>query len=411
MTGSNLNILRFKKWLVTGVAVLAAAGLSGCKAAAPKVAGKPPVAPVVVGKASTVSIPIEIAVVGTTEASETVQVKPQVAGQIVRVAFTEGQVVEKGALLFQIDDRPYQQSLAQAEAQVARDRAALQQNEANIVRDAAQAKYSEAEAKRYQELAASGVVSRTQLDQMRTTADKDQSTVLAARAGLESAKANLASDLAQVEKAKLDIAYCAVRSPIAGRTGTLLVNAGNVVKANETNLVVVNRTSPVFATFSVPEAHLGTIRRLQTAGKLPVRASLKDSPNAVAMGTLAVIENAVDSATGSIKLKATFANQDGKFWPGQFVDVVLGLGTVENATVVPSEAVQPGQKGPYVYRVKSDQTVEVKLVTVGEIYKGSTVVTGIDPGDVIVLDGQLRLAPGMKVRKTAAVRAGEDAAE
>ena len=360
----------------------------------------------VVGKATTVSIPIEVAVVGTTEASETVQVKPQVAGQILQVAFSEGQLVEKGALLFQIDDRPYQQSLAQAEANVARDRATLQQNEANVVRDAAQAKYSEAEAKRYAELASSGIVSRTQLDQFRTTAEKEQSAVLATRAGLESAKANLAADLAQVEKAKLDVAYCKVRSPIAGRTGTLLVNAGNVVKANETNLVVVNRTSPIFAIFNVPEAHLGTIRRLQSAGRLPVRASLKDMPTAVSMGSLAVIDNSVDAATGSIRLKATFANQDRMFWPGQFVDVVLGLGTVTDATVVPTEAVQPGQKGPYVYRVKADQTVEVRLVAVGETYKNQTVVTGLSPGDVVVLDGQLRLAPGMKVRKTTAVQAG-----
>ena len=229
---------------------------------------------------------------------------------------------------------------------------------------------------------------------------------MATRAGLESAKANLAADLAQVEKAKLDVAYCKVRSPIAGRTGTLLVNSGNVVKANETNLVVVNRTSPIFAIFNVPEAHLGTIRRLQSAGRLPVRASLKDTPTAVAMGSLAVIDNAVDAATGSIRLKATFANQDRMFWPGQFVDVVLGLGMVMNATVVPSEAVQPGQKGPYVYRVRADQSVEVQLVTVGETYKNQTVVTGLEPGDVVVLDGQLRLAPGMKVRKTAAAQAG-----
>lgn len=379
--------------------------LAGCKKNATEAKGPPraPVAPVVVGKASTASIPIEVAVVGTTEASETVQVKAQVAGQIVRVGFTEGQVVEKGALLFQIDDRPYQQSLTQAEAAVARDRAALQQAEANIVRDSAQAKYSEAEAKRYVELSAAGVVSKTQLDQMRTTADKDTSSLLATRAGLESLKANLASDLSAVEKAKLDIAYCAVRSPIAGRTGTILVHAGNVIKANETNLVVVNRTTPLFATFSVPELHLGTIRKLQAAARLPVRASLKDSPKAVATGTLAVIDNAVDPATGSIRLKATFPNTDGMFWPGQFVDVVLGLGQVTNATVVPSEAVQPGQKGPFVYRVKPDQTVEVVQVTVGETYRSQTVVSGLNPGDEVVTDGQLRLAPKMKVRKTKSV--------
>ena len=390
------------------IAGIASFALVGCQPAisTAKGPGKPPAAPVVVGKATTLSIPIELAVVGTTEASETVQVKPQVAGQIVQVAFSEGQLVDKGALLFQIDDRPYQQSLAQAEANVARDRAALQQNEANVVRDAAQAKYSAAESKRYAELASSGIVSRTQLDQFRTTAEKEQSAVLATRAGVESAKANLAADLAQVEKAKLDVAYCKVRSPIAGRTGNLLVNAGNVVKANETNLVVVNRTSPIFAIFNVPEGHLGTIRKLQAARQLPVRASLKDTPTAVAMGSLAVIDNAVDATTGSIRLKATFANQDRLFWPGQFVDIVLGLGTIVNATVVPSEALQPGQKGPFVYRLKPDSTVEVRLVTVGETYQDKTVVNGLEPGDVVVTDGQLRLAPGMKVRRTTAAQAG-----
>jgi len=394
----------FHKVLWPAIGLLA---FTSCKTAgttAQKGPPRAPIAPVVVGEATVASIPIEVSVVGTTEASETVQVKPQVAGQIVRVAFSEGQVVDKGALLFQIDDRPYQQSLAQAEANVARDRAAIQQAEANLVRDSAQAKYSDAEAKRYAELAASGVVSRTQLDQMRTTAEKEESGVLATRAALDSARANLASNLTQVERAKLDIAYCQVRSPIAGRTGTLLVNAGNVVKANETNLVVVNRTSPLFAIFTVPEMHLGTIRKLQSAGRLPVRAALKDKPESAATGALAVIDNTVDPATGSIRLKATFDNRNGAFWPGQFVDVTLGLGAISNATVVPSEAVQPGQKGPYVYRVKSDSTVEVQLVTVGETYRDKTVVSGLSPGDQVVLDGQLRLAPGMKVRKTKAVK-------
>lgn len=395
-------------WPLIGLLALAACKSGG--AGSPKGPARPPVAPVVVGQVATASIPVEVTVVGTTEASETVQVKPQVAGQIVRVAFSEGQTVAQGALLFQIDDRSYQQSLAQAEANVARDRAALQQGEANLARDAAQAKYSEAEAKRYTELLSSGIVSRTQLDQIRTTAEKEQAAVLATRAGLESARANLAADLALVEKAKLDIAYCAVRSPIAGRTGTLMVNAGNVVKANETTLVVVNRTSPIFATFSVPEAHLGAIRSLQKSG-LPVRASLKEAPGKAALGRLTLIENAVDAATGSIRLKASFANTDGMFWPGQFVDVVLGLGTIANATVVAAEAVQPGQKGPYVYRVKPDSTVEVRLVQVGETYRNQTVVTGLDPGDSVVLDGQLRLAPGMKVRKTSAVKSGEAGAQ
>lgn len=392
-------IRRSEKLCILSFALLVGVGCK--KETATQAAPQRPSVPVVVATAGTATIPVEVSVVGTVEASETVQVKPQVTGQILKIHFTEGQNVANDALLFQIDDRPFQQTLSQAQANVARDRAAIQQAEAQLARDTAQAAFSNAETKRYEELAREGIISKTQYDQVRTSSEIGAATLRATRASVESAKANLASDLALVEKAKLDIAYCQVRSPIAGRTGTLALTSGNVVKANETNLVVVNRTTPVFVTFSVPETHLAAIRRVQAQGRLPVRATVKDDPTAAATGLLAVVDNAVDPGTGAIRLKATFENRDAMLWPGQFVDVVLGLGSVANATVIPAVAVQQGQRGPFVYRVKPDETVEAQQISVGETYKDKVVVaSGLSSGDVVVTDGQLRLAPGMKIRKT-----------
>lgn len=351
-------------------------------------------------KAATQTIPVEILLVGSVEASETVEIKPQVSGQIAEIHFAEGAMVRKNDLLFSIEDRTFRQALLQAESLVARDKAALRQAQATVSRDSAQSKYAEVEAERYLELAKGGIISKTQFDQLRTTSDVAKATLLASQAAIESAQANLASDLAAVEKAKIDIAYCSIRSPIAGRAGTLMLHVGNVVRANETPLVVVNRITPVFVTFNAPERYLPSIRKLSASGKLPVRASLKDNPSAAATGSVSVIDNAVDPGTGSIRLKASFENRDGLLWPGQFADVVLRLGGVQNATLVPSEAVQPGQKGPFVFRVKPDQTVELVQVTTGETFEGKTAIEGgLRPGDVVVTDGHLRLSPGSRIKK------------
>lgn len=385
---------------VTGTAIL----LTGCKSSttAPATAAAATAIPVVTAVAATATIPVEIAVVGTVEASETVQIKSQVAGQILKVHFTEGQTVRKDDLLFTIDDQPFRQALAQFEAAVARDKGALRQAEATLVRDTAQAKNTAAEVARYAELHAGGIISATQYDQMRTSGEVAQATVQASKAAIESAQASLVSDLAGVEKAKIDIAYCSIRSPISGRTGMLQLHAGNLVKVNDVTLVVVNKISPVYVTFSVPERHLVAIRKLNASGKLPVRASLRDNPGVAATGYVSVIDNAVDPATGTIRLRATFENTNGVLWAGQFADVQLGLGAVSNATLVPTEAVQPGQNGSFVYRVKADSTVEMIPVTTGESHSNKTaIVSGLKPGDIVVTDGHLRLAPGARVRKGA----------
>jgi multidrug efflux system membrane fusion protein len=373
---------------------------SGCKKQEAKGETKagPPAVPVSVAKAEQESVPTELHVVGTAEASAVVQVKSQVAGQLLRVGFTEGKDVSKGDLLFQIDPRPYQDALRQAEAAVGRDRAIIAQSEAALARDAAQAKFAESDAGRFAELQKAGVVSRSQYDQSRTGADVARESVNASQAAIESAKAALESDQAAVAAAKLNLSYCEIAAPISGRTGNLLVQAGNLVKANDVPLVVIHQVSPIFVNFSVPEQHLAAVRRLASSRRLTVTAAPSDSDR-TASGYLSVIDNAVDSATGTIRLKGVFPNDDHLLWPGQFVNVTLRLDTLQNATVVPAEAVQPGQQGPFVYVVKSDQTVENRPVTPGRAFDRKMVIDkGVNPGDTVVTDGQLRLFPGAPVR-------------
>jgi multidrug efflux system membrane fusion protein len=392
--------------------VLAIAGmlaLSGCQQQQAKSMAGPPVVPVSVSKATGESVPTELRVVGSVEASSIVQVKSEVAGQLFKVAFTEGQNVSKGDLLFQIDPRPYEDALRQAEAAITRDRAQIAQSEAALSRDAAQARFNESDAARYGELQKEGLASKSQFDQSKTGAEVAREAARVSQANIDSARAALESDVAAVAAAKLNLDYCAIHAPISGRTGNLLVQAGNLIKVNDVPLVIIHQVTPIFVNFSVPEEHLAAIRRLSSNRKLAVNVFARDNPDHAATGYLSVIDNTVDGATGTIHLKATFDNPDRALWPGQFVTVVLTLDTIRNATVIPAEAVQAGQQGPFVYVVKPDNTVENRPVIVGRTFGKKTLVEkGVEPGDTVVIDGQLRLFPGAQIR---AVEGPKDAGQ
>jgi multidrug efflux system membrane fusion protein len=397
MFGNSISAHRFAAVCAFCLMVFA---LTGCKEKKALTApGGPPVVPVSVAKATRESVPFELRVVGTAEASAEVQVKSQVAGQLMAVHFTEGQNVAKDALLFEVDSRPYREALRQAEAAAVRDRAQIQQAEASLARDLAQVKFADADVARNNELAAAGVVSKVQSEQVRTSADVYRESARASRAAIESARAAVQSDLAAIDKAKLDISYCQIQAQIAGRTGNLLVHAGNLVKANDVPLVVIHRVAPIFVYFSVPEQHLDAIRRLAARQALAVRAAIPDAPERNATGRLTVIDNSVDAATGTIRLKGVFENKDGLLWPGQFVNVTLTLDTIHNAIVVPAAAVQAGQQGQFVFVVKPDQTVEPRIVTTGRTVDRKMIIEkGVGADETVVTDGHLRLFPGAKVK-------------
>ncbi|HUA19910.1 MAG TPA: efflux RND transporter periplasmic adaptor subunit [Bryobacteraceae bacterium] len=369
--------------------------------------------PVLVATVSQKDVPINIDVIGNVEAYSTITVKAQVGGELTKVSFQEGDYVKKGDLLFSIDPRSYQAQVTQAQAQysqaqanLARDTAALGQAEANLARDNANEKYSRNEATRYEKLLEQGVVSREQADQMRSNADALAQTMVADKAAIESAKAQIMASKAAVENAaaaienaKLLLEYTAIRSPIDGRTGNIAVKQGNVISANTTDLMTITEVRPIYVTFSVPEAQLSDIKKYMAQGQLHVNATPQEDGASQESGVLTFVDNTVDATTGTIKLKGTFENDDNKLWPGQFVRVSLRLTTRPNAVVVPNQAVQTGQDGQFVYVVKQDQTVEMRpVVTSTRVDQELVIDRGLEPGETVVTEGQLRLTPNSRVQ-------------
>jgi membrane fusion protein, multidrug efflux system len=355
--------------------------------------------PVTVAKAFSRDVPVEIQVIGNVEAYSAITVKAQVGGQLLGVFFKEGDFVKKGEKLFEIDQRPLEAAYNQATANIQRDKAVLLQAQANKARDEANAKYQDAQAKRYAELFQSGVISKDQAEQLRAAADASAQAVNADNAAIASAQAAIGASTATAENAKVQLGFTTIYSPINGRTGNLTVKQGNVVTANNMDMMVINQVEPIYVTFSVPENQLTAIKKYMAMGTLSVRTRPQDAETGEEeTGKLTFVDNAVDTTTGTIKLKGTFPNTDHKLWPGQFVRVILRLTTDRNAVVVPNEAVQTGQTGPFVYVVKEDKTVESRPVVTGARVEQDMVVNqGLELGEVVVTEGQLRLAPGSKV--------------
>jgi multidrug efflux system membrane fusion protein len=417
-----------KRRLATGALAVTLLGLAGCSESpggAQARPAPPPAVPVGAATAEERSVPVQVTAVGTVQAYTTVGVKSQVAGQIHQVHFKEGQEVKRGDLLFTIDPRPVEAAVRQAEANVAKDRAQLRQAEAafaqrqaevtqslaNLERDVAQLDNARMQEQRYAALLRKELIAREQYDQVRTALAALQATVNADRAAVENARASaraaeamvdnagaaIQANEAMVDTVRLQLGYTTIRAPMEGRTGNLLVQAGNVLKSNEDSpLVVIAQIRPVYVSFAVPEQHLTAIKKYRGEGTLQLEAMLDGGRRSV-VGAVTFMNNTVDPSTGTIQLKATFANADSALWPGQFVDVALTL-TSERAVLVPTQAVQSGQKGAYVFVVKPDSTVEARPVKIGRRLASELVIEdGVKAGERVVTDGQLRLVPGARV--------------
>ena len=340
-----------------------------CTAKKEKPRPKPSV-PVQTAQAVQKDVPVQVKAIGNVEAFTSVAIKSQVGGQIARIHFSEGSDVAQGALLVSIDPEPFQASLSQFEAALARDQAL--------------ARFSREQAVRYEGLLKEGIVTRDQYESLQSSADSLAAAVVA--------------DRAAIRNAKIQLSYCSIRSPIAGRTGTVALQPGNLVKANDLAIVTVNQVSPISVTFSLPEKRLGEIKRAMAAGQLKVEAVIPNEPGASEAGTINFLDNAVNPATGTIKLKGVFANKSRKLWPGQFTDVLVTLASRKSSVVVPTSAVQTSQQGEFVYVVKQDNKVEMRLVTTAVAVGEETVIEkGVAPGETVVTDGQLRLTPGAAV--------------
>lgn len=354
------------------VAVVILAGtLAGCNGSDSQAKAKPgtaPAVPVLAAVAETKTMPLLLRAVGNVETESSVAIKSRVDGQIVKVRFRDGDDVAQGQVLFQIDPRPFETQLRQAEA--------------NLLKSQAQLEYARGQETRYQDLLAKGFVSKEGYAQVRTN--------------LESAQAAVAADQAAIESAKLQLQYATIRAPIGGRAGKVLVTEGNLVKANENPpLVVINQLSPIFVSFAVPEQHGPAIRAALKERRLPVAVS--EAGKSVT-GELAFVDNAVDPATGTLKLRARFANAQRLLWPGDFVEAALTLGEEAGALVIPAAAVQSGPKGSYVFVIRDDQTVDQRPVSVSRSEGDEAVIAaGLQPGEQVVTDGASRLTRGTRV--------------
>jgi membrane fusion protein, multidrug efflux system len=354
--------------IATGLTALAAL-VFGCakQQAAPPVR---PATPVTITKVVQKTMPVEVTAVGNVEAIATISIRAQVAGEIQEIRFKEGDFVKKGQVLLMIDPRPYEAALAQAKASLARDKAT--------------GVYNRAQAQRYRTLFDQGVASAEQLESFVSAADAADATVNA--------------DEAAIKTAELNLEYCTIASPLDGRTGTVMVKPGNLVKVADVPIVVINQVNPIYVNFTVPQQYWPDIKEDVDRRALHVSATIPQDSGRPVEGTLTFVDNIVDSTTGTIHLRGTFENSQNRLWPGLYVNVLLTLSQQSNATVVPAHSIVATQQGSYVYVVKKDKTVEQRTVVPNRTVENETVVDkGLQPGEVIVLDGQINLVPGAEI--------------
>ncbi|MGC1397942.1 efflux RND transporter periplasmic adaptor subunit [Candidatus Binatus sp.] len=363
--------LTLKQWCAIAlVPTLALIAIAGCSHGPADTFGERDAVPILAAKVVQKTVSDTIRAIGRVEAFSTVDVKAQINGQVMQVHFLQGQDVKQGDLLFTIDPRPFE--------------AALQQAQANLAKDRAQYREAAADEHRYSVLLKENVGSRQQYDQVEATA--------------AALSASMQADEAAVQTARLNLEYCEIRAPIDGRTGDLLVHAGNLVKPDaDTAMVVINQVHPVYVDFAIPEQKLPAVREFMADRKLAVQVSLPEQQG-VESGDLTFVDNTVDAKTGTINLKGQFANTNGRLWPGEYVNATLILHDHPGAILVPSQAVQTGQQGSFVFVVQPAMKVELRPIVVGETIDNETVVnSGLKAGETVVTDGQLRLIPGATV--------------
>ena len=417
-----------KTFIRSLVALLVGAGTTlgfiGCGSKAQPSFERPP-APVEVTEATSQDVPTYLDAIGKTVAREVVSIQPQVSGRITGIHFTDGANVQKGQLLFTNDPRPFEANVKQAQANLSRTVALKKQAEANLAREVAQANWGLVQVNRYAKLVEQGVVAREQYEELRANYDSLKATAEAARATVNSAAEAVKVDAAAVDKAKVDLSYCYIQSPIAGRAGQRLVDIGNVVtpggsnsgnnngnNGGSTTLLVIEKLDPIYADFTISQNNLTQVQEEMRAGTLKTEVRLPDAPDAMVAGQLTFLDVAVQNTTGQVNLRATIPNTDRRFWPGRFVNIRLILSTIHQAVLVPAIAPQNSAKGTFVYVVKQDSTAEQRPVTLGQRQGDLIVVeSGVQAGERVVTNGQLGVTPGGKVsiaapRQSPAANAG-----
>jgi multidrug efflux system membrane fusion protein len=389
--------------VTAGLALLASCG-SKKQAMNPMAAMMMQAAPVRAVPAVASDVPLDTTAVGNAEAISSVDVKSQVAGQILSVHFQAGQNVEKGQLLYEIDPEPLQRQLAQIQADLVKDAALEQQARANVAKDQAMLKQTQASAQRGLELEKEGIFSKEQTDQLVASNGSTLASLDADKAAVESAVASLKSDRARLSQTELQLSYTKIVAPISGRAGAITIKPGNLVKDNDATLVTILQISPIYVSFGLAQQLLPEVQKYNKERPLIVRAEA-DGGARTEIGSLRFIDNTVDTTTGTINLKAEFPNKSGALWPGEYVNVKTQLNVERDRVVIPSRTVENGPNGKYVWVVNSGaDTVAMRPVTVERTYKPAdaaeeaVIGTGLKPGEMVISEGQMRLFPGGKVR-------------